>query len=113
MLLSLQCLHLGSATVESPTNARRERIIHGRMADCALDTNRLQPLAIRFEETRDAHDRIELEQKNGVRWITQVHFAGLDGCSDLLGIAVMSTLSPSSSAFLGLTPGPTPPSFSP
>jgi hypothetical protein len=37
----------------------------------------------------------------------------LMAAATFFGTASMSTLSPSSSAFFGLSPGPTPPSFSP
>ena len=44
----------------------------------------LSRFAVRLEETGNANDRVDLQQKKRVGRIVQIHLAGLDGRGDLL-----------------------------
>src|SRR5438876_1200107 len=63
--------------VEAPTDAGGEGVVDGRMTEGALDADR-SDAAERVEEARHAHDRIQLEERQGRRGVVEVYFACLE-----------------------------------
>ncbi len=63
--------------VEPLTNARRERVVDGRMTKRALDAHR-PDAAVGVGEGGDADDGVELEQGDGRGWIVEVDLGRFD-----------------------------------
>ena len=98
--------------VETAPNAGHERIVDGGMAQRALDADGFEQLAVFIEESGHAQHGVGLEQQQRVGRIVEIDLAGLDGGRDIFGTASISTFRPLERLF-GLSPGPTPPNFSP
>src|SRR3989449_9161975 len=71
-------------SVQPPTDARGERVVHGRVAECALDPDR-SDAAVGVEEPADAHHRLQFEQRQGGGRIVEVDLAGLELLLQRLG----------------------------
>src|SRR5215469_11477099 len=94
------------------TDARDQRIVDGGMTQGALNSHRYQfPLVVEVAGYADHRDELEQGQSRG--WIVEIDLTGFELIHQSGGKASKSTFRPTASAVLGLTPGPTPPSFSP
>jgi hypothetical protein len=72
----------GGVAVQPVTDARRERIVDGGVAQGALDAHRAQTAA-RVEEPGDANHRLQLKQCQRDRRVVQVDLAPLEGLLQL------------------------------
>ena len=91
--------------VEPPADSARERIIHARVAQGALEADGAQTPAV-IERAGYADDSAQLEQSDRQCRIVQVHATRPMSRFRCSGRASASTLKPAASAVFGLTAAP-------
>jgi hypothetical protein len=70
-------------TIETPADARSERVVHRGVAQRALNAERRHSITV--EERRDADHRVGLEQDHGRRRGRQIHFSSSERGDHLAG----------------------------
>jgi hypothetical protein len=86
--------------VQTMTDTGRKRIIDGRVAEGALDSDRLQ-LAVGREEAGYPEDRVQLQEGERRRRNLQIHFPLLDAVDERSGERVCIDLQPDGQGGLG------------
>ena len=99
--------------IQPVADTRCQRIIHGRVAKGTLNAHGLQA-TLGLEKTGYANDGVKFKQRQCGRRVIEIDFAFRRG-SETRPVEARpeSTFRPTAKAVLGLTPGPTPPSFAP